>query len=142
MVQLVRNARPMIIAIDFDGTLFDGFHTGDYWNNCMLYPTPLLNALIDLKNKYKNCLYYILFTCRCTTEELEEIIDLCEDYGITFDAINTNYPNLPFETSGKVYADLYLDNRANGVPIDCDYIENYIASIVESDLIRPFTVEV
>lgn len=141
MVQLVRNARPMIIAIDFDGTLFDGFHTGDYWEGKSLYSTPLLYTLIDLKNKYKDCLYYILFTCRCTEEELTEIDSLCRDYGLTFDAINTNYPNLPFETSGKVYADLYLDNRANGMPIDCGYVENYISSIIESDLIRPFTIE-
>ena len=52
--------------------------------------------------------------------------------------MNNNYPYLPFETSGKVYADLYLDNRANGKPINVEYIEDYISSLIESDLIRPF----
>ena len=140
MVQLVKNNRPMIIAIDFDGTLFDSYSDGDLYIDTPLYPTSLVNILIDLKAKYEDCLFYILFTCR-HDENLQEVADVCEYYGLEFDAINNNYPNLPFDTSGKVYADLYIDNRANGKPVDVEYIRDYISSIVESDLIRPFITE-
>jgi hypothetical protein len=136
MIQLVKDKRPMIIAIDFDGTLFDSYDSGDLYIETELFPTPLLYTLIDLKNKYNDCLYYILYTCH--HDDLDELIDVCQYCGLKFDNVNQNYPYLPFETSGKVYADLYLDNRANGKPIDCEYIEDYISSLIESDLIRPF----
>ena len=138
MIQLTKNKRPMIIAIDFDGTLFDGFQTGDYYNKNQLYPTPLFQTLINLKQKYKDCLYYILYTCKWDKEELKEIDKMCSDKGLIFDTINENYINLPFKTSGKIYADLYLDNCSNGMPINNEYINNYISSILESDLLRDF----
>lgn len=138
MIQLVNNRRPMIIAIDFDGTLFDGFNTGDYYNGNRLYPTPLFKTLIDLKEKYKDCLYYILFTCKYDEKELTEIYNMCLDKGLVIDIVNDNYCNLPFKTSGKVYADLYIDNCSNAMPINVEHISNYISSILESDLLRDF----
>lgn len=137
MVQLVKDNRPMIIAIDFDGTLFDSYSDGDLYLDVPLYTTKLLYTLIDLKEKYGDCLFYILFTCR-HDENLQEVVDVCKYCGLEFDAVNNNYPDLPFETSRKVYADLYIDNRANGKAVDPDYLQSYISGIVESDLIRPF----
>ena len=137
MVQLVNDNRPMIIAIDFDGTLVDSYSDGDLYLDVPLYTTKLLPTLINLKEKYGDCLFYILFTCR-HDENLQEVVDVCKYCGLEFDAVNNNYPDLPFETSGKVYADLYIDNRANGKAVDPDYLQSYISGIVESDLIRPF----
>ena len=55
---------------------------------------------------------------------LKECLDFCSNYGLYFDNINENYPNLPFSTSNKIYANLYIDNRS---------IINYMTDNIEDD---------
>jgi hypothetical protein len=115
--------RPVIIAIDYDGTLV----TEKEYDNPNYVPksTALMNTLIDLKKKYGNKLYYILWTCRYKEDgSLKECLDFCSNYGLYFDNINENYPNLPFSTSNKIYANLYIDNRS---------IINYMTDNIEDD---------
>ena len=54
--------RPVVIAIDYDGTLVT---EKEYDNpNYVTNPTALMNTLVNLKKKYGNKLYYILWTFR------------------------------------------------------------------------------
>lgn len=95
-----------IIAVDFDGTLC---------NDC--YPEigapnhTLISALQLLKQK--NC-QLILWTCRCG-EKLDEAVEWCSSFGLEFDAINANVPEIIKKygsDSRKIYADIYLDDRS------------------------------
>ena len=115
--------RPVVIAIDYDGTLV----TEKEYDNPNYVPksTALMKTLVELKKKYGNKLYYILWTCRYEEDgSLKECLDFCNKYGLIFDGINENYPNLPFITSNKIYANLYIDNRS---------IINYMTDNIEYD---------
>ena len=95
-----------IIAVDFDGTLSLG----------SIYPA-LGDPNIDLINelrKWQNCgNRIILWTCRDGVL-LDNAIDFCEKYGLIFDAVNDNLPEIVkfFENnSRKIYADFYIDDK-------------------------------
>ena len=86
--------RPVIIAIDYDGTLV----TEKEYNNPNYVPksTALMNTLIDLKKKYGNKLYYILWTCRYKEDgSLKEGMPIIEatsgNTGISFSALGRLY---------------------------------------------------
>ena len=93
-----------IVAVDFDGTICEE----------MTYPG--IGKLIPgadtvLKELKDSGAILILWTCR-TGKELADAVVFCMEHGILFDAVNQNYPQLPFGTSNKVFADWYLDNRS------------------------------
>lgn len=99
-----------IIAVDFDGTLCA--------NKWPLIGDPnqdlidiLIDILIDLR---KNGVKVILWTCR-TGDELSQAVEWCKSFGLEFDAINENLPEIVEsfgQESRKIYADLYIDDRA------------------------------
>ena len=95
-----------IIAVDFDGCLCKNEYPNIGEPNHLVI-TALLAA------QY-NGAKTILWTCR-TGKQLDEAVQWCEDYGIKFDAINENLPNL-IESFGndsrKVRATEYWDDRA------------------------------
>lgn len=99
----------MIIAVDFDGILFEDEFPGIGRPNYEVIM--FVRQLIDEGHEV------ILWTSR-TGGRLDEAVEMCDDYGLRFCAINENapsnlaqyisvYPN----PSPKVYADLYLDDR-------------------------------
>jgi len=95
-----------IIAVDFDGTLCeDNFpHIGN--------PNiSLINSLIARKAEGERI---ILWTCR-TGKELKAAVDFCSCYGLRFDAVNNNLPEIIERYGGdsrKIYADIYIDDKA------------------------------
>lgn len=92
-----------VIAVDFDGTLtFES-----------KYPvTGELNMkAIDVVKELKKENILILWTCR-ENEELQEAIDLCKNVGLCFDYVNENIEG---RNSRKVWADIYLDDKAINV---------------------------
>ena len=99
-----------IIAIDFDGTIT----TGD--NRIWKDNTPENDIFFENLNitefikKYRKEFYLVLWTCR-SKESLEQAISYSKSIGIEFDAINANMSGV-FETSNKIYADFYLDDKA------------------------------
>lgn len=99
----------MIIAIDFDGTLC---------KECYPYIGEANRELIDaLVVRKKRGDKLILWTCR---EEsfLEEAINWCQQQGLVFDAVNDNLEEIKQKyqhNSRKITADLYLDDKAQGV---------------------------
>jgi len=99
----------MIIAVDFDGTLC---------KECYPYIGEANRELIDaLVARKKRGDKIILWTCR---EEslLEEAIKWCQQQGLAFDAVNDNLEEIKQKyqhNSRKITADLYLDDKAQGV---------------------------
>lgn len=104
----------MILAIDFDSTICE--------NEFPNIGTPIPNAFPVLKKLQQLGHQLILWSCR-SGKELNDAIEFCEEKGLQFDAINENVDNLNFETSNKIYADIYIDDRGiNGIP---DWIDIY-----------------
>lgn len=96
-----------IIAVDFDGTLFD-----TEWPEVIKEPNI---ELIDWLNYRKSCYgdRIILWTCRCG-KDLEVAVDVCAEQDLIFDAVNENLPDMIEKFGGdsrKIFADLYIDDK-------------------------------
>jgi hydroxymethylpyrimidine pyrophosphatase-like HAD family hydrolase len=97
----------MKIAVDFDGTIVE--HR---------YPAigqELLFAFHTLRQLQKQGHQLILWTYR-TGRELTEAVEFCRANGLEFYAINKNYPEETWDSSGprKLDADLFIDDRNVG----------------------------
>jgi len=98
---------PLIIAVDFDGTIVAD-----------AYPKigkPILFAFDTLKKLQSEGHRLILWTYR-SEEKLEEAILFCKKNGIEFYAVNKNFPeeNYDEKDSRKIHADLFIDDRNIG----------------------------
>ena len=95
-----------IYAVDFDGTL-----CGDIFQSIGSPNMALINHLIK-RRKQGNKI--ILWTCRAG-EGLQEAVEWCRGYGLEFDTVNANLPEM-IEQYGndcrKVAADVYIDDKA------------------------------
>ncbi len=98
----------MIIAVDFDGTIVE--HK---------YPAigrEIIFAFETLKALQRKQHLLILWTLR-TGKELDEAVEFCRKNGVEFYAVNKSYPEEVFEpgnTSRKVHADIFIDDRNVG----------------------------
>lgn len=96
-----------IIAVDFDGTLCQNAWPG--------IGAPNLELIEYLKLEKLKGSSLILWTCRAD-EELKEAVEFCAKYGLEFDAVNENLPEI-VELFGrdtrKIFANLYIDDRAS-----------------------------
>ena len=96
----------MIIAVDFDGTLCES-----------KYPeigSPNMSLIRVLIQKREAGDKIILWTCRAG-EYLDNAVKWCRDFGLTFDTVNENLPEileLWGNDSRKITADIYIDDRA------------------------------
>lgn len=114
MIKKINKERKPIIAIDFDGTIV---------TNAFPHIGKLMPNAKDVISKLKrDGNIIILWTCR-EGKNLEKALDFCKEIGIEFDAINENYKYLPFNTSNKIYADYYIDDRAKEVDWKKSYEE-------------------
>lgn len=106
--------RNKIIAVDFDGTLFEQMEEKDW-------PTPGAprQAVIDyVLEQQRQGARLILWTNR-TGRPLGIAVQKCYEYGIDFDAINANLPEMIEKYDNdcrKVFADEYIDDRAIPMP--------------------------
>ena len=101
----------MIFAVDFDGTLSQGapFPAVGEPN------TPLINYLKREKEKGARL---ILYTCR-TGDDLRAAIVFCKYYGLSFDTVNENLPEMIEKYGGdtrKINADYYIDDKNLNYP--------------------------
>ena len=104
------NDLPKIVAVDFDGTLVeDRFPEIGEPIQVMFQLCKQLKA-VGVK--------LILWTSRdndSPQRNLDAAVDFCVDQGLIFDAVNHNIPeviSLFHNDTRKVYADLYLDDKA------------------------------
>lgn len=94
-----------IAAIDFDGTLFE--HKYPKIGESITKNTELVKRLKAEGWKL------ILWSCRFG-DLLDEAVETCKKYGIEFDVVNANLPEiiLLYGDSRKVVADLYFDDKS------------------------------
>ena len=104
------NELPKIVAIDFDGTLVEDRFPG--------IGEPI-QVMFQLCKQLKAMgVKLILWTSRdndSPERNLDAAVDFCADQGLTFDAVNRNIPEVIamfHNDTRKVYADLYLDDKA------------------------------
>ncbi|MFT6850001.1 MAG: hypothetical protein ACJATA_000807 [Sphingobacteriales bacterium] len=99
--------RPLIIAVDFDGTIVE--------HRAPKMGKPLPGAFETLKALKNEGHRLILWTYR-DGDALTEAIDFCRENGLTFFAINNSFPHeeyLPI-MSRKINADIFIDDRNVG----------------------------
>ena len=96
-----------VVAIDFDGTCV----THDYpYIGSDIGAVPVLRKLVD-----SGCLL-ILNTMR-SGKTLKEAEQWFKDNNIPLYGVNQNPSQRSWTTSPKVYADLYIDDSALGIPL-------------------------
>ena len=91
----------MIVATDFDGTLYD---KGNINHGLIAY----------LKQRQTNGDEIILWSCR-EGKSLQDAVRICDGNGLRFNAVNCNTPaglKKLGHNSRKVYADMYIDDKA------------------------------
>lgn len=96
---------PYIVAVDFDGTLCE--------NAFPSIGAPKVEVITAVQ-AYK-CLGWkiILWTCR-NKEHLKKALEWCKKYGLEFDAVNENLPEVEEMFGGytrKIFADVYIDDK-------------------------------
>jgi hypothetical protein len=104
----------MIIAIDFDGTIVE--HR---------YPEigPLRHMAKAVINELHRCGHtIIIWTCRDNGDTIGAMRSFLEANEIPFYTVNANAPGLGFAPRPKIYADIYIDDRALGCPQDWAFI--------------------
>ena len=89
----------LIIAYDFDSTVFDYHNTG--------YSYEMVRELI---RKWKDYAYFIVFTSS-EEDRFDEIATNLKALNIPYDSINDDAPFIPFK-GRKVYYNILLDDRA------------------------------
>lgn len=92
----------LIVAFDFDDTVNPS--KPEY--NCF-YVIELLQELSKI-----DTITLICFTCRCKEEHYVEVREYLDANRIRCDYINENAPNVPFETSRKIFYNVFLEERA------------------------------
>ena len=97
-----------IIAVDFDGTLSENKYPGTGEPNRKLFKY--------LIREQQEGARIILNTPR-RAEQLDTAVDFCSKYGLEFDAINDNVPEIIKYfgyNSRKIYANEYIDDHNFG----------------------------
>lgn len=92
------------ICIDFDGVIHD-YSNG--WQGEDVFGQMIPNADTGTSVLKQKGWTVIIFTTRKKTDELEKWL---KEHNIAYDYINEN-PGQPENTSGKIIADVYLDDR-------------------------------
>ena len=96
--------RPFTICVDFDGTLAESQKEFDP-NTC---GDPRYSAIEWVKAFHRAGARIIVFTVR---GKLEPVKAWLKEHDVPYDYINEN-PDQPKNSSGKVFADLYWDDKA------------------------------
>lgn len=104
----------MIIAVDFDGT-------------CVTHDFPrigkdigavsILRKLVDCGHKL---ILYTMRDARSSANTLQDAVDWFENNNISLHGINYNPSQKSWTLSPKIYAHLYIDDAALGIPLKLD----------------------
>ena len=115
---------PLILAIDFDGTIAETNH------NYEVPPSIFLpNAKEVINWLYDHGCYIIIWTCR-NGNILKLAVDFLKNNEVKYHKINENSDSLDFKTSNKIYADYYIDDRSLDSNIDWLSIKEKIKKIL------------
>lgn len=114
--------RTYTIAVDFDGTIV----THEYPR----IGTEIDGAVENIKKLLMDGHRIILWTVR-ERELLDEALQWCEERGLVFYSVNSNYPEETREDkhfSRKLQADIFIDDRSLGKLPNWDTIYQMISS--------------
>lgn len=92
----------VIIASDWDDTL----------RTWRLNSQEECNKVIKLLKLCKEVGAYIVIFTACKEERYAEIQQYCKEVGLEIDAINQNPISLPYGNQNKIYANIFIDDRA------------------------------
>lgn len=98
---------PPTVAIDFDGVIssYDRGYLGEH-----LFGDPVPGVQDATKKLQDMGFKVVIFTVRAENPSIRKYL---EDNGIAYDAINENpWARVPHQVSGKIPADVYIDDRA------------------------------
>ncbi len=103
----MRDLRNIKIAVDFDGTVVE--------HEYPLIGREKLFAFATLKALQERGAQLILWTYR-KDKELDDAVEYCKKNGVTFYAVNANYPEeKPSDgMPRKINADIYIDDKNIG----------------------------
>lgn len=93
----------IIIAVDFDDTISP-------WK--FSEKEILDNRIVSILQKAKSTGAYIVCFTACNEDRHSEIKKRFNDLNIELDTINQNPINLPYGNQNKIYANIFLDDRA------------------------------
>lgn len=117
----------LIIAYDFDNTVFDYHNEGHKYD--------------DVVNLLKECkefgAYLVVFTAKAN-EDFPEMISYLKENDIPFDAINQNLDFVPF-TGGKIYYNILLDDRAGLASAFTD-LRSALLKMKNNELMKKWTI--
>lgn len=91
----------LIVALDFDDTIFD-FHNAGHYYDCVK---------TTIKRCQKLGFYVVLFT-GTAKEKWPSQLEYLDKKGIHVTCVNQNPIPLPFGNDGKIYYNILLDDRA------------------------------
>jgi hypothetical protein len=91
----------LIIAVDFDDTIFDFHKKGHKYEH----------VIEIIKEAQKNNFYIVLFSAS-RPERYQFMKDYASFHGINVDSINKNCIESPFGNDGKIFYNILLDDRA------------------------------
>jgi len=91
----------IIIAVDYDDTISP-------WKMRGFDPKRTIEVLQVAKNTGA---YLVIFTS-CSEDRYPEITEYCKSQGLEVDAINKTPIDLPYGNGIKIYANIFIDDRA------------------------------
>ena len=105
----------IIIAYDIDDTV-----RPYYSGSC-----ERVKSVLRAAAKYLNC-YFIVYTCNPNIDKIKKFLD---DEELPYDSINENAPFAPSGMNGKLFYNIFLDDKA-GLREATDRLENLINYII------------
>jgi hypothetical protein len=107
-MRLVREWRKhgrLIIALDFDDTVYPYSRKDDH--DLRVYANT-----IELVVACKEAGAHVIVWTASNPSRYQFMRDYLAERGLVVDGINENVPGLPFGNHGKIYANVYIDDRA------------------------------
>ena len=93
----------IIVATDFDSTI-SPYHTLDNHAD--------INRVINVLKLVKEIGAYVIIFTACNADRFDYIKDYCVTIGLEIDSINQTPIDIPYGKNGKVYANIFIDDRA------------------------------
>lgn len=93
----------VIIGVDFDNTISPYFTFEN---------TEDIKRVIEVLKLAKSVGAFIVIFTACDKDRYEYIKNYCAEIGLDIDSINENPIELPYGKNGKIYANIFIDDRA------------------------------
>lgn len=109
----------IIVACDFDSTISP-------WKT-IENMEDIERTISLLKTAQETGIYLVIFTA-CSSDRYDYIERYCDALGLQIHGINKNPIDLPYGNTAKMYANIFLDDRA-GLTQSLDILENSLYKV-------------